>query len=100
MCVSALGINVRLCFGFTAPKAAAAEATKIAAKALRARQLYFVPSHELHKYTHWPYHVFHNYICRMDFFALLMNNFEHRVLRIEPTAVQRCARKSTEFESR
>ena len=52
VCVSALGINVRLCFGFTTPKAAAAEATKIAAKALRARQLYFVPSHELHKYTH------------------------------------------------
>ena len=32
-----------------------------------------------------------------------MNNLEHRVLRIEPistAAVQRCARKSTEFASR
>ena len=30
----------------------------------------------------------------MDFRALLMNNFEHRVLLIKPTAVQRCARKN------
>ena len=35
-----------------------------------------------------------------DLHALLMNNFEHRVLRIESTAVQRRARKSTEFGSR
>ena len=37
-----------------------------------------------------------------DLHALLMNNLEHRVLRIEPinTAVQRCARKSAEFASR
>ena len=36
MCVSALGINVRLCFGFTAANAAAAEAANIAATAQRA----------------------------------------------------------------
>ena len=24
-------------------------------------------------------------MCRIEFHALLMNNFEHRVLRIEPT---------------
>ena len=29
----------------------------------------------------------------------LLNNFEHRVLRIESNDVQRCARKSTEFAS-
>ena len=28
-----------------------------------------------------------------------MNNFEHRVFSIGPTAVHRCARKSTEFAS-
>ena len=34
--------------------------------------------------------------------ALIMNNFEHRVLHIEPinTAVQRCASRSIEFASR
>ena len=32
-----------------------------------------------------------------DLHALLMNNFEYRILRIEPTAAERCARKSTEF---
>ena len=63
--------------------------------------LLYTMSHELHKYTYRPYSVFHNYMCRIDFHALLMiNNFEHRVLRIEPTAVHRCARKSTEFASR
>ena len=33
--------------------------------------------------------------------ALIMNNFKHRVLRIEPnnTAVQKCASRSTEFAS-
>ena len=36
MCVSALGVNVRLCFGFTAANAAAAEAANIAATARRA----------------------------------------------------------------
>ena len=25
--------------------------------------------------------VFYNYVCRIDFHALLMDNFEHRVLR-------------------
>ena len=39
----------------------------------------------------------------IDIYALIMNNFEHRVLRIERinTAVQRCAinSKSTEFAS-
>ena len=49
-----------------------------------------VPSHELHKYTHRSYPAFHNYIlCRTDFHALLMNNFEPWVLRIESTAVHR-----------
>ena len=38
-------------------------------------------------------------MCRIDFHALRMNKFEHRILRIEPTAVHRCARKSTEFAS-
>ena len=35
-------------------------------------------------------------------FPALLNNFEHRVLRIEPIniAVQRCAGSSTEFASR
>ena len=39
----------------------------------------------------------------IDLHALLMENFELRVLRIEPintAAVQRCARESTEFASR
>ena len=38
----------------------------------------------------------------MDLHALIMNNFEHMVLRIEPinTAVQRCTSRSTEFASR
>ena len=38
----------------------------------------------------------------IDLHALIMTNFEHRVLRIEPinTAVQRCASRSTEFASR
>ena len=33
--------------------------------------------------------------------ALIMNNFKHRGLRIEPnnTAVQKCARRSTQFAS-
>ena len=36
-----------------------------------------------------------------DLHALLINNFEHnRVLRIESTAVQRCAHKSTEIEKK
>ena len=35
-----------------------------------------------------------------DLRALLMKNFEHRFLRIESTAAQRCARKSTEFALR
>ena len=39
VCVSALGINVRFCFGFTAAKPVAAEAAKIAAEAWQARQL-------------------------------------------------------------
>ena len=29
------------------------------------------------------------YVCRIYFRAFLMSNFEHRVLRIEPTAAQR-----------
>ena len=38
----------------------------------------------------------------IDLHAIVMNNFEHRVLRIESnnTAVQRCASRSTEFASR
>ena len=37
----------------------------------------------------------------IDLHVLIMNNFEHRILRIEPYAVQRCAsRRSTEFASR
>ena len=39
-------------------------------------------------------------MCRIDFHALLMNNFQRRVLHTEPTAVHRCARKCTEFASR
>ena len=35
----------------------------------------------------------------IDFHALLINNFEHRVFSIEPTAVHRCARKIIEFAS-
>ena len=42
--------------------------------------------------------------CCVDIYVhvLIMNNFEHRVLRIGPinTAVQRCASRSTEFASR
>ena len=36
-----------------------------------------------------------------NFHALIMNNFKHRVLRIEPnnTGVQKCASRSTEFAS-
>ena len=36
-------------------------------------------------------------MSRIDSHALLVHNFELRVLRIEPTAVQSCARKSIEF---
>ena len=49
--------------------------------------VHWVPSHELRKYTSRSYTVFHNYVCSIDFHALMMNNFENRVLRIEPTAV-------------
>ena len=42
--------------------------------------------------------VVHVYI---DLHVLLTNNFEHRVLRIEPinSAVQKCASRSTQFAS-
>ena len=35
-------------------------------------------------------------MCRKDLYALIMNNFEHRVLRVDPgnTAVQRCASRT------
>ena len=61
-----------------------------------------MPSHELYNYSNRSSTViFHNYVVyRADFHALLMNNFEYRILRIEPTAVQRCTRKSIEFASR
>ena len=35
----------------------------------------------------------------IDLHALLMNNFEHRVFSIKPTAAHRYARKITEFAS-
>ena len=35
----------------------------------------------------------------IDLHARLMNNFEHRVFSIEPTAVHRCVRKIIEFAS-
>ena len=37
----------------------------------------------------------------VDLHALIMNNFKHRVLLIEPnnTAAQKCASSSTEFAS-
>ena len=46
----------------------------------------------------WKIPVVHVWI---DLHAFIMNNFEHRVLRIEriDTAVQRCASRSTEFAS-
>ena len=36
----------------------------------------------------------------IDLHAMMMYKFDHGVLRIEPTAVERCARKSTEFAVR
>ena len=39
------------------------------------------------------------HVQMIDLHALLMNNFEHKVFSIEPTAVHRCARKITEFAS-
>ena len=56
---------------------------------------YFMPSHVLHNYIYRSYYtVFRNYMCRTDFHVLLMGNFEHKVMRIEPTTAQRCAQKN------
>ena len=53
-----------------------------------------MPSHVLHKYTYRShYTVFRNYMCRIDFHVLLMSNFEHKVMHIEPTTVQRCVQE-------
>ena len=44
----------------------------------------------------------HTHVCvdeMIDLHALLMNNFEHSVFSIEPTAVHRCVGKIIEFVS-
>ena len=53
---------------------------------------YFVPSRELQK-TSIDQKLFFTSRCVIDFHAVLMGNFKHRVVRIKPTTVQRCAQE-------
>ena len=83
---------MRLFLGFIAANAAAEEAARIAARARRARQLVGKA-------------IFRCYQCILLLYSLytsagIVEQFRTQgFLRIEYIAVQRCARKSTEFAS-